>query len=74
MRLDHTAQSVTLTKCKPGKSYDISLVVLTSTEAARREKKRVSLKHCNSSFLLKSNTYVYQVNVYSTSFLGNQSQ
>ena len=41
MRLDNSAQSLTLTKCKPGKTYDISLVALTSTEAARREKKRV---------------------------------
>jgi len=44
MRLDNSAQSVTLTKCKPGKSYEISLVALTSTEAARREKKRVSME------------------------------
>lgn len=41
-RLENSAQSITLTKCKPGKSYDVSLVALTSTEAARREKKRVS--------------------------------
>lgn len=41
MRLDNSAQNVTLTKCKPGKTYEISLVALTSTEAARREKKRV---------------------------------
>lgn len=44
MKLDNSAQSVTLTKCKPGKSYEISLVALTSSEAARREKKRVSKK------------------------------
>lgn len=43
MRLDNSAQSLSLTKCKPGKSYDVSLVALTSTEAARREKKRVSI-------------------------------
>ena len=42
MRLDNSAQNVTLTKCKPGKTYEVSLVALTSTEAARREKKRVS--------------------------------
>jgi len=29
MQLDNSAQSVTLTKCKPGKSYDVSLVALT---------------------------------------------
>ena len=42
MRLDNSAQTMTLTKCKPGKVYEVSLVALTSTEAARREKKRVS--------------------------------
>ena len=42
MRLDNSAQSLTLTKCRPGKTYEVSLVALTSTEAARREKKRLS--------------------------------
>jgi hypothetical protein len=40
MRLAPTAQSCTLIKCKPGKTYRIVLVALTCTEEVKRERKR----------------------------------
>ncbi len=40
MRLQSTAQSCTLVKCKPGKTYAIVLVALTCTEEVRKDRKR----------------------------------
>lgn len=38
--LGPAAQSCTLTKCKPGKKYDVTLVALTCTEDAKKERKQ----------------------------------
>ncbi|ELT90741.1 hypothetical protein CAPTEDRAFT_219540 [Capitella teleta] len=51
MRLAPTAQSCTLIKCKPGKTYRIVLVALTCTEEVKRERKR---KGCDSQLLQES--------------------
>ena len=40
MRLVSTAQTCTLVKCKPGKTYKIVLVALTCTEDVKKERKR----------------------------------
>ena len=43
MRLVSSAQSCTLVKCKPGKTYRVVLVALTCTDEVRKDrKKRVS--------------------------------
>ncbi|XP_064633270.1 uncharacterized protein LOC135491376 [Lineus longissimus] len=40
MRLGPTAQTCTLTKCKPGKMYNIVVSALTCTEEVKKERKR----------------------------------
>jgi hypothetical protein len=40
MRLGPTAQTCTLTKCKPGKTYNIVVTALTCTEEVKKERKR----------------------------------
>ncbi len=47
MRLVSSAQSCTLVKCRPGKTYRIVLVALTCTEDVKKERKRkVSIYEC----------------------------
>lgn len=54
MRLAPTAQSCTLIKCKPGKTYKVVLVALTCTEEVKRERKRkVHLRiHVSLAFII----------------------
>ena len=40
MRLASNAQSCTLIKCKPGKTYKIVLVALTCTEEVKKERRK----------------------------------
>ncbi len=40
MRLVPTAQSCTLVKCKPGKTYNVVLVALTCSDDVKKERKR----------------------------------
>ena len=40
MRLVSSAQSCTLVKCKPGKTYRVVLVALTCTDEVRKDRKR----------------------------------
>ena len=51
MRLASSAQSCTLVKCKPGKSYKIVLVALTCTEEVKKERKRRAKGGMNSSMV-----------------------
>ena len=40
MRLSSSAQSCTLIKCKPGKTYKVVLIAMTCTEEVKRERKK----------------------------------
>ncbi len=41
MRLSSSAQSCTLVKCKPGKTYNVVLIALTCTEEVKRDRKKM---------------------------------
>ena len=62
MRLVSSAQTCTLVKCKPGKTYKIVLVALTCTEDVKKEKKRKVSTLCSEDFRIIVHAYV---NLYS---------